>query len=382
MEIKKGLSLVLALIMVCAMVFSASAEATDPQASLMEVYDGIAPLEQSTTLRYAGGVGNQLVIPMYIAWKLGAFDKAGITLDYHVSQTGPLSVEALAAGEVDFAGSGIGGIAIGAATGKAKMLCYNSDDAAVQMFFVKKDHPLASAALDPATGVRGTAEDWKNVEVYMPAGTTLQFLMGKAMEKLGLSLSDLKVVNMEAFNCMTALLAGTGDVCGIWNFNCYSSKLADYVPIMTGTEVGINLVTAYFTNDAAWNDPVKRAAIEKALELHFATLEWMRASDDNMHLAAKLAAEWGDEEALGISEDEFYRYLKDTTFYSLEDNQKMFTEMVTNDYGEMSVALDTLMGVMDFYVSQGNYAETDRSFMIEHQKDLFPSEGIEDIIAK
>lgn len=344
---------------------------------LTQLYNSIKPLDTKITLKYAGGVGNQLVMPLYIAWKSGGLEKAGITLDFYPTPTGPLSVEALTAGEVDFAGSGIGGIAVGCATGNARMLCWLSDDSVAQKFYVEKDHELASKKVNPDTGFRGTAEDWKGREVYMPSGSTLQFVMSEGLKKIGLTLQDITPVYMNAENINTALYAKKGEVWGLWNFLCYSSKLkSNYEVVMDGHSIGVNLVTAFFTNDKAWENPEKRAALEKMLEIHFATLKWMQTDEHNMEIAAQMMTEWCEKEGTAVSYEENLAYLKDTYYYSLNENLDYFTNKVSGKNGEMVKALDMLMGIMDFYVEQGNYTEKDRQNMIKNQDYLFIKEGL------
>lgn len=360
-----------------------AALSTGENDSLKAVFDRIKPLETPTTLKYAGGVGNQLVMPLYIAWAGGGLEKVGITLDFYPSPTGPLSVEALTAGEVDFAGSGIGGIAVGCATGNARMLCWLADDSVAQKFYVQKDHPMAAKAVDSTTGFRGTAEDWKGREVYMPSGSTLQYVMSAGMKKLGLTLQDIKPVYMNAENINTALYAKKGEVWGLWNFLCYSSELdKNYEVVMDGHSIGVNLVTAYFTNDKAWEDPQIRTALEKMLEIHFATLKWMQEDEANMEKAARMMTEWCEKEGTAVSYEENLAYLKDTYYYSLDENLDYFSSETNNSNGEMLKALDMLMGIMDFYIEQGNYTEADRQSMIENQDYLFIKDGLNSLKAK
>lgn len=348
---------------------------------LTEIYADIDPLEEETTVRYIASVGLQLSVPLYISYISGGMEEMGIDLEFVPASTGPLSIEALNAGEVDLVGTGIGGIAVGAANGTAKILSYINDDSVVQQFYVSKDSPLATAEVNEETGIRGTADDWKGKEVYMPAGTTLQYLMGTALETMGLTLQDIEPVYMDANNVNTALFANQGDVWGIWNFLCYNSDLETegYVPVIQGRDVGINLTTAFMTNEETWENEQMRLAIEKIMELHFATLEWMREDEANMETAAQILTDWCESEGTTVDYEENLQYLKDTYYYSLEENTAMFRNTTTNDKGEMYEALDVLMGIMDFYVSQGNYTEDDISYMIEHQDDIFTMDALDAI---
>ena len=350
----------------------------DIYANVMTAYEGIEPLEERVTIRYGDGVGYQLSVPIYIAWQSGGLEAAGVDLEWYPSATGPLRIEAIAADEIDLFGSGIGGIAIGCAQGTAKMLTYINDDSVVQKFYVKGDDPLASAAENDA-GFKGSADDWRGREVYMQAGSTLQYLMGHALNGIGLSLQDITPVYMDAPNVNAAMFAGQGETWGVWNFQCYDQDLTEqgFVPVIEGYDAGIRLVTAYGTSDAAWSDPQKRAGIEKILEIHYATLEWMMASEENMEMAAQVLTDWGEQEGTAVPYEENLAYLQETHYYTLDENYDFFTKTVENEYGTMYEALDMLMGIMDFYVEQGNYQESDREYMIEHQDALFTSEGLD-----
>ena len=227
----------------------AGAEAPDVQAaivSLAEHYAEVAPLDEATTIRYGDGVGYQLSVPLYIAWKYGGFERCGIDLEFYPSNTGPLRVEALAAGEIDMFGSGIGGIAVGCAQGTAKMITYINDDSVIQKFYVAKDDPLASAPMNEF-GFRGTAEDWRGREVYLQSGSTLQYLMGHCLSNLNLTLQDITPVYMDAPNVNAAMFAGKGQTWGVWNFQCYDQDLVDggFVPVMDEPFGALDAQTRY-----------------------------------------------------------------------------------------------------------------------------------------
>lgn len=346
--------------------------------SVKPYYDNIEPLDEDVTVRYGDGVGYQLSVPIYVAWKSGALEELGVNLEWYPSASGPLRVEAIQADEIDLFGSGFAGIAIGCAQGSVKMLNYINDDSVVQKFYVKGDDPLASAEKNDA-GFIGTADDWKGREIYMQSGSTLQYLMGYSLEKIGLSIQDVTPVYMDQPNVSAAMFAGKGETWGVWNFQCYDATLDEegYVPVVEGYDVGINLVTGYGTSEKAWSDEKTKAGIEKILEAHYATLDWMMDSDENMEYAAKALTYWGEQEGTAVPYEENLAYLQETHYYTLEENQEFFTQTTENDYGTMYEALDMMMNTMDFYIEQGNYQESDREYMIENQSKLFTSEGLD-----
>lgn len=350
----------------------------DRLSGLMEAYQDIEPLEEAVTIRYLGTIGLQLSAPLWVAHASGALEEAGVTIDFTPASTGPLSIEALTAGETDLVGTGIGGIAVGTIQGVARVLCYINNEAAGQKFFVKPDSDLAQAEFNEETGFYGNAEDWKGKEVYMPSGTTLQYLMGVSMKKLDLTLQDVTPVYMDANNVNTAMYAKKGEVWGIWNYLCYAAALKEegFVPVIEGDKVGIHLVTAFMTNENVWADPKKRAGIEKILEYHFATLKWMQENDENMQLAAEIMQQWCEEEGSAVTYDEMYAYLAETDYYDYDENCGLLTSKVENSYGTMIEAMDVLQGIMDFYIEQGNYTEEDRAAMIRNQDALFNMDAL------
>lgn len=348
--------------------------------SVKPFYEGIKPLDKEVTIRYGDGIGYQLSVPMYVAWKSGALKDLGVNLEWYPSASGPLRVEAITADQIDLFGTGFGGIAIGCAQGSIKMLNYINDDSVVQKFYVKKENPLASADVNEA-GFKGSKEEWKGQEVYMQSGSTLQYLLGDSLSKIGLSLQDVTPVYMDQPNVNAAMFAGKGETWGVWNFQCYDATLEEkgFVPVIEGYDVGINLATGYGTSDKAWEKTEVRAGIEKILEAHYATLDWMMDSQENMKLAAKALTYWGEAEGTAVPYEENLAYLQETHYYTLEENYEFFTQTVDNEYGTMYKALDMAMGAMDFYISQGNYQESDREYMIKNQDKLFAAEGIEKV---
>lgn len=386
---KKLISLVLAVVMLLTLLSAcntgteannAPVQESTKLDELQKIYADIKPLAEETTIRFIGTIGLQLSAPIWTAYSTGALKAAGINLEFTPASTGPLSVEALTAGEVDLVGTGIGGIAVAAIQGTGVVLSYINNESAGQKFYVKKDDPLASAAVNEH-GFHGTADDWRGAEIYMPAGTTLQYLMGTALGDIGLTLQDVTPVYMDANNVNTAMYAEKGEVWGIWNFLCYSADVEKYgyFPVIEGHEVGIDLMTAYVTNNTVLSDPAKRAAIEKIMEFHFATVDWMTASEENMAEVAQIMTDWAQSEGSTTTYDEMYLYLLDTSYITYEDNYAQWTEEVENKNGTMVKALDRLQGIMDFYIEQGNYTEDDRTIMIQNQKDIFITDAMDAI---
>jgi ABC-type nitrate/sulfonate/bicarbonate transport system substrate-binding protein len=344
---------------------------------LMKIYETLGTVQEPTKVRYGGGIGLHIGMPLYVAYYTGALKKAGIDFEFHHMGTGPMQIEALKAGELDFGGCGVGGLAVGAAANSTKLLCYILEESMMSKFYVDKDSPLGKTQLNSA-GFYGSATDWRGKKVYMPPGTILQYLMGFSLAKIGLTLQDITPVYMDVNNVNTAMYGRQGDVWGIWNFLCYAPSVKEegFVPVVEGRKVGIELVTCFQTTEPVWNTPKLRAAIEKLMQFHFATAQWMYADPKNLEIAAQIATEWNESEGYDIPFEANLQYLSDTKYYTLEDNFDMFQATVTGPHGEMIKALNSVMSIMDFYVAQGNFTEDDRAAMIRNQKSVFLLDGL------
>ena len=97
----------------------------------------------------------------------------GIDATLIPTSSGPLQVEAMASGAIDCGGYGIGGILMGSVNQTTQVLAMRMDEAVVQKYFVKGDSPIAEAGVNEY-GFYGDYDSWKEAEVYLPSGTTLQ----------------------------------------------------------------------------------------------------------------------------------------------------------------------------------------------------------------
>ena len=99
-----------------------------------------------------------------------------------------------------------------------------------------------------------------------------------------------------------------------------------------------------------------------------------------MQFAAEIIAKWCEDEGAVTSVDEMFAYLSETKYYTIDENHQMFTTQVSTANGEMSEAMARLQGIMDFYVSQGNYTAQDHETMIENDSRIFTMEGIDTVM--
>lgn len=357
----KCMKLLFSLLLVTTLLFSTSlalAEATP----IEPYFEGITPLNEATTLNVGIGASILHDFPAYLAWKIGAYEKLGLKSELQYFANGPLMIEAMKAGALDVAGSGVGGLLAGTVQGIIDILQIRVDEAVVQKYFVRRDSAMAKDGMNEA-GFLGTADSWSKAQIYLPPGTTLQYLCGVAMGKIGLSLDNLKTVYMDAKNVNTAIYSGQGDAWALWNLFGYAGALQqDYVEAFSGKTLGISFASASFASKSAMADPKLSEAVRVWIEGQFAVIDWMQASPANMESAIDYYFEWCEEEGIMAAKEDILNYMNDVIFFNKEDNLKLLTER--NKDG-LLLAEAMLLSPMDFFISQGNYSETDKEKLLD-----------------
>ncbi|WP_248305277.1 aliphatic sulfonate ABC transporter substrate-binding protein [Devosia sp. 1566] len=135
-----------------------------------------------------------------IANDQGLWAKHGLDPQLSVFTNGPIQVQALGAGSLDFAYIGPGALWL-PASGKAKVIAIN-----------------ALGYTDRVIGQPGieSIEDLRGKRVAVPEGTSGDMLLRLALDKAGMSIEDVQVVSMDPSTIVTAFSSGQVDGAGIW----------------------------------------------------------------------------------------------------------------------------------------------------------------------
>lgn len=135
-----------------------------------------------------------------IATAKGFWAKHGLEADLKVFTNGPIQVQALGAGSLDFAYIGPGALWL-PASGHAKIIAVNA--------IGDTDRVIAQPAIK-------TMKDLKGKKVGVPEGTSGDMLLRMALKKNGMTLSDVEVVKMDPSTIVTAFASRQVDAAGIW----------------------------------------------------------------------------------------------------------------------------------------------------------------------
>ncbi|MFW6692316.1 aliphatic sulfonate ABC transporter substrate-binding protein [Streptomyces sp. MAR4 CNX-425] len=135
-----------------------------------------------------------------IAEKQGLWKKAGIDADVSVFNNGPIQIQALGAGDLDFGYIGPGAMWL-PASGKADVVAINTLGYA--------DRVIAQP------GITSLA-DLKGKKVGVPEGTSGDMALGLALQEEGMSIDDVEKVPMDPATIVSAFSSGQIDGAGLW----------------------------------------------------------------------------------------------------------------------------------------------------------------------
>jgi NitT/TauT family transport system substrate-binding protein len=135
-----------------------------------------------------------------IADKQGLWKEQGLDPEVKVFTNGPLQIQALGAGDLDFGYIGPGAVWL-PASGKARIVAVDT--------LTYADRVIARPGI---TSVR----DLKGKKVGIPAGTSGEMVLNLALQQAGLSPKDVQKIPMDASTIVSAFVSGQIDAAGIW----------------------------------------------------------------------------------------------------------------------------------------------------------------------
>jgi len=145
------------------------------------------------------GDGNGAMLEA-IAQKQGLWKKHGLNITAKKFTNGPIQIQALGAGSLDFGYIGPGAIWL-PIEGKAKIIA--------PVALGESDRVIAQKGID-------TVQQLKGKTIGVPQGTSGAMLLGLALAKAGMSIHDVNQVFMDPSTVISAFTAGKLDAAAIW----------------------------------------------------------------------------------------------------------------------------------------------------------------------
>lgn len=284
-----------------------------------------------------GTMANSLGLPVHQAELQGYFKDAGLDVKIEIFATGAPINEAMAAGNLDVAVSGMASV-YGLATG---MYTYVGDGVITtggEAIYARADSDIAKAA-ENKNGLIGSKETLEGISVLGPLATTAHYQAIKYMEQYGIDVEDFNMVSMDYPQAYQAFITGEGDL--IASKMPYTNQLEEqgYVKVSDMNMVSDSPIvdTIFVQNDAAAD---RGDDIELFLECYY------RACEDLVNDEAsrrELAMEWYAQEGINYSESDMDTEIQVKEYYTIDTvnaDGKLGYFMI--DIGEFFVGQDMI----------------------------------------
>lgn len=135
-----------------------------------------------------------------IANEQGLWEKNNLNVEAVSFTNGPLQIQALGTGDLDYGYIGNGAMWL-PATGEASLIMINGAGEA--------DRVIAQPGIK-------SIKDLKGKKVAIPEGTSGETIVRLALESVGMSMEDIEKVTMDASTVVSAFASGQVDAAGIW----------------------------------------------------------------------------------------------------------------------------------------------------------------------
>jgi len=168
--------------------------------------------EEKKTVLKVGNMPVAVGAPLQYAFDQGWFKDAGIDVEMVVFPTGVPINEAMGANELDISVIGLAGV-YGLASNVSRWIG-EANIAGGCGLYARADSEIAavSGQISGHPNILGSAETISGKQFLVPLGTSAQYNVIKYVEKFGLDVSDVTLVQMEYGPGLQAFLSGQGDV--------------------------------------------------------------------------------------------------------------------------------------------------------------------------
>lgn len=167
--------------------------------------------EEKEVLR-VGAMANNLGAPIYYAYENGLYADAGLNIEVIMFPSGAPINEALSAGQLDVASSGLASV-YALASGDTKWLGDIDVTLAGLGVYVRPDSPVLAdkGLIEGKPNMYGSADTIKDLTILGTLGTAMHFNAITWAENFGLSSNDFIMLHMESAPALQAFKSGEGD---------------------------------------------------------------------------------------------------------------------------------------------------------------------------
>ncbi|MDO0938848.1 aliphatic sulfonate ABC transporter substrate-binding protein [Streptomyces sp. DG2A-72] len=185
-----------------------------------------------------------------IAEKQGLWKKAGLTAEVKAFNNGPVQIQALGAGDLDYGYIGPGAVWL-PASGQSKIIAINT--------LTYADRVIGQPGME-------SMKDLKGKRIGVPEGTSGDMILNIALEEAGMTDKDISKVNMDPSTIVSAFSSGQIDGAGFFYpaIDTIKQKVPDLVEVASTKDTGDSFPTAFVAGNKVPEE--KNSKVVKVLQ--------------------------------------------------------------------------------------------------------------------
>ena len=273
--------------------------------------DGAADTGLSGQKLVVGTMAKAMGLPLKYALDKGYFADKGLEVEIVTFATGAPINEAMNAGELDVAVSGMAS-GYNLATGNYTYIGDTMISEEGQSLYIRPDSALASSG--EKDGIVGSKETVKGISILGPLSTSAQYNAIKYVESFGLTSEDFTMVSMEYAQAYQAFITGEGD--GIATIPPYSFQLeaAGYVDAAdVATLMGQPLTDGIYVSNKVLEE--KRGDLQVLMDVYYQACQELL---DDPGMRAEAGMKWYGEEGVTYSDEDMENEIKAQTYTTVD----------------------------------------------------------------
>ena len=278
----------------------------------------------------------------YYGAQKGWDKEAGFTQKMVYFDSGMPQISALPANGWDVGATGNVPMLLAALKYDAYFIGIADDESAANTLMVRPDSPLVKTK--NANGTYGTAADVKGKTILTTTVSSAHYVVSKYLNSLGLTDSDVKIMNLEQAQAVAAYDAGKGDLAGLWTPFLYTGLSKGWTNIANGQQLGVQVPLVIIANKKFADEHPEE--VVKFLEFYFRGIDqWQKDGTALADDYVKFQADWCGTK---VTKEDALLDIKTHPVYDLKTQLAMF-----DDTKGPSEVKKNMQEIADFFTKQG-----------------------------
>lgn len=289
----------------------------------------------------------------YRAMQEGLDKEVGVELELVFFDSGMPQIEALPANQWDVGGTGGVPALMAALRYDAYVIGICDDESFANVVMARADDPVMSTkgAIPGFPNIYGSPDQLKGKNILCTTVSSGHYGLSNYLQALGLSDSDVKIMNLEQAQAVAAFDSGQGDLVALWAPFYYTGLQKGWKVVANGDDVNAKIPLVLIANKKFADENPE--LVVKFLDVYFQKIDEIK--EKGSALAEDYKKFFMDWAAMDISLEDAILDIEKHPVFDLEEQ----LAMMDNSKGQSEVE-KWMQGIADFFTAQGTFTEEER----------------------